>query len=259
VRCVRVFDESRRFSPQFDESLRTTLEADTVILAIGQAPDISFLAPEDGIETTPAGTIKVDPVTMATSAPGVFAAGDGAFPPSLLITVAQQGKIAARSIDAFLRGRSSEKTLMRVTVEELPTDTYQMTPRYEQIRRDIPMMPLSRRTGIAEVESGFSVTEAMEQARRCLYCHIHPIYDGGKCVLCNRCVDICPERCLLFAPAEQLPDPDHLKETLPGDGPLTAFLYDEEKCIRCGLCAIRCPTRAITMERFEFDEIFGSP
>ena len=227
------------------------------MLAIGQAPDISFLTPEDRIETTPAGTIKVDPVTMATSAPGVFACGDGAFPPSLLITVAQQGKVAARSIDAYLRGRPMEKTLMRVTVEELPTDTYQMTPRYEQIRRDIPITPLSRRSGIAEVEPGFSAAEARAQAQRCLYCHVHPIYDGAKCVLCNRCVDICPEHCLRFSPADQLAGADGLAEAMPGDGPLTAFLYDEEKCIRCGLCAIRCPTSAITMERFEFEETFG--
>ena len=257
VRCVRVLDESRRFNPQFDETRRTTLEADTIVLAIGQAPDISFLTPEDRIETTPAGTIKVDPVTMATSAPSVFAAGDGAFPPSLLITVAQQGKVAARSIDAYLRQKPLEKTLMRVTVEELPTDTYRMTPRYEQIQREIPITPLSRRSGIAEVEPGFSAAQAREQAQRCLYCHIHPIYDGSKCVLCNRCVDICPEHCLRFSPAEQLAGADRLAEAMPGDGPLTAFLYDEEKCIRCGLCAIRCPTNAITMEQFEFEETFA--
>ena len=257
VRCVRVLDDSRRFNPQFDETQRMTLEADTIVLAIGQAPDVTFLKPEDGIETTPAGTIKVDPVTMATTAPGVFACGDGAFPPSLLITVAQQGKVAARSIDAYLRGQPLEKTVLRVTVEELPTDTYRMTPRYEQIRRDIPITPLSRRSGIAEVEPGFSVLEAREQAHRCLYCHVHPIYDGAKCVLCNRCVDICPEHCLRFSPADQIAGADQLSESTPGEGPLTAFLYDEEKCIRCGLCAIRCPTSAITMERFEFDETYG--
>ncbi len=257
VRCTRVLDDSRRFNPQFDESQTTTLEADTIVLAIGQAPDLSFLTAADGIETTPAGTLKVDPVTMATTAPGVFAAGDGAFPPSLLITVAQQGKVAARSIDAFLRGRPIEKSLMHVTVEELPTDTYTMVPSYEQIQREIPITPLERRSGIAEVEPGFSVAEARAQAQRCLYCHVHPIYDGSKCVLCNRCVDICPEYCLRFTPADQLAGADGLGDAAPGEGPLTAFLYDEEKCIRCGLCAIRCPTRAITMERFEFEETLG--
>jgi formate dehydrogenase (NADP+) beta subunit len=257
VRCVRVFDESRRFSPQFDESQRRTLEADTIILAIGQAPDVSFLKPQDGVETTPAGTIKVDPVTLATTAPGVFAAGDGAFPPSLLITVAQQGKVAARSIDAYLRGVPLEKTLMSVKIEELPTDSYRMHPRYEQIARDIPLVPLSRRSGVTEVEPGFTAEQAREQGQRCLYCHIHPVYDGAKCVTCNRCVDVCPEHCLRFAPADRLEDPQRLAETMPGEAPLMAFLYDEEKCIRCGLCAVRCPTAAIVMERFEFEEAYA--
>src|SRR5208337_5640344 len=114
--------------------------------------------------------------------------------------------------------------------------------------------PIERRSGITEVESGYSSVQAREQAERCLYCHIHPIYDGTKCVLCNRCVDVCPEHCLRFVPAERLDDPAALSEAMPGEGPLTAFLYDEAKCIRCGLCAIRCPTAAITMEQFQFAE-----
>jgi NADPH-dependent glutamate synthase beta subunit-like oxidoreductase len=104
VRCVQAFDDTGRFNPVFDEQTTHVLEADAVILAIGQGPDVSFLRPEDGIETTPSGTIKVDPETLATTAPGVFAGGDGAFPPALLITAAHQGKAAACSIDAFLRG-----------------------------------------------------------------------------------------------------------------------------------------------------------
>ena len=66
----------------------------------------------------------------------------------------------------------------------------------------IPEVPLSRRSGITEVEMRFSAEEAQVQAERCLYCHIHPIYDGSKCILCNRCVDICPEHCLHFTLAD---------------------------------------------------------
>ena len=255
MRCVRVFDDEGRFRPQFDESQLLTIEADSVILAIGQAPDLSFLKPEDGVELTPAGTIKIDPATLATSAPGVYAGGDGAFPPSILITVAQQGKAAARSIDAYLRGVPALPTELKVTIEELPTDTYQRPMGYEQIKRNIAMNPLSRRSGITEVESSYSAEEAREQGERCLYCHIHPIYDGAKCVRCNRCVDICPEFCLKFVPTERLVEPERFENVaVPGVGESVAFLYDEAKCIRCGLCAIRCPTGAITMEKFYFDE-----
>ncbi len=255
VRCTRVFDEAGRFHPQFDENEHRTLEADSVILAIGQAPELSFLRPEDGVETTPAGTVKIDPATMATSRPGVFSGGDAAFPPSLLITVAQHGKLAACSIDAYLRGKPPELSRLKATIEELPTDRYRMLPGYEKIERFIPAIPLSRRSGIAEVESGYSAGEARAQAARCLYCHIHPIYDASKCILCNRCVDICPERCLQFVPAGRVAGQEPLRAAGHDGAVASVFLYDEEKCIRCGLCAIRCPTAAITMERFEFEEV----
>jgi NADPH-dependent glutamate synthase beta subunit-like oxidoreductase len=257
VRCVRAFDADGRFNPVFDEDTKRIVEADTVILAIGQGPDLSFLRPGDEIETTPSGTIKVEVETLATSAPGVFAGGDGAFPPALLITAAQQGKVAARSIDAYLSGRPRGKSALRVTVERLPTDTYHMTPGCETIARRIPVVPLERRSGITEVEQPLSAPEAREQARRCLYCHTHPIYDGELCVLCGRCADICPERCIRFAPLDAVdvdPDTRDILVQQPGSEPITLFLYDGDKCIRCGLCAIRCPTAAITMERFQFEE-----
>ena len=258
VRCVRTFDETGRFNPVFDEATTRVLEADAVILAIGQGPDVSFLRPDDGIETTPSGTLKVDPLTLATTAPGVFAGGDGAFPPALIITAAQQGKVAACSIDAYLRGEPPAPPVLRVTAEQLPTDTYRLTPGCETIARHIPVVPLERRSGITEVELPYTAAQAQEQARRCLYCHIHPIYDGERCVQCGRCTDICPEHCLRFAPLDALDlDPERRRALAdrPGEGPVTVFLYDGEKCIRCGLCAVRCPTAAITMERFHFDEV----
>jgi NAD-dependent dihydropyrimidine dehydrogenase PreA subunit len=255
MRCIRVFDEAGRFRPQFDEGNLTVVDVDSVVLAIGQAPELSFLTADDGLELTPAGTLRVDPITLATSRPGVFAGGDAAFPPALLITAAQQGKVAARSIDAYVSGRplSSAPTL-HVTIEELPTDRYRMPERYEQSSRMIPEVPLSRRSGITEVELRFSAEEAQLQAERCLYCHVHPIYDGNKCILCNRCVDICPEHCLHFTLVDQLKDSTPLEGMAASAGPASVFLYDEEKCIRCGLCAIRCPTSAITMERLQFEE-----
>jgi formate dehydrogenase beta subunit len=254
VKCVRVFDDAGRFRPQFDENDRRVVDADAIILAIGQAPDLSFVTPEDGVATTPAGTLKIDPVTLETGVAGVFAGGDAAFPPSLLITCAQHGKVAARGIDAYLRGKPLGQPRMHVTIEEMPTDTYKMTERYEQKHRDIPLVPLARRTGITEVESTFSPSDAREQAERCLYCHIHPIYDGSKCILCNRCVDICPEHCLHFTLTGEIADQERVAGVMPEAETRSAFLYDEAKCIRCGLCAIRCPTSAITMERFQFEE-----
>jgi NADPH-dependent glutamate synthase beta subunit-like oxidoreductase len=257
VRCVHAFDDAGRFNPVFDDTTTRVLDADAVILAIGQGPDTSFLRPQDGVETTPAGTIKVDPVTLATTAPGIFSGGDGAFPPALLITAAQQGKVAARSIDTYLRGEPPTTSVLNVTIEQLPTETYHMTAGCETIARRIPIVPLDRRSGISEVEQAFSAADAQAQARRCLYCHTHPVYDGAACVLCGRCADVCPEHCIRFASLDALDvDPEQRRtlEATAGGGPVTVYLYDGDRCIRCGLCAVRCPTAAITMERFHFEE-----
>ena len=257
IRCTQVFDAQGRFNPVFAPGTERVVDADTILLAIGQRADYRFVRPEDGVELTPAGTIKVDPQTLATTAPGVFAGGDGAFPPGLLITAAEHGKRAAASIDAYL-GAGRRRPTMRVMVEEQPLTSYHMPDRYEQISRHVPVVPVDRRTGITEVEECYTEAEARQQADRCLSCHVHPIYNGDLCVLCARCADICPENCISFVPVERLAlsgtDQAAVAAVAPADRPHTAFLYAEERCIRCALCAIRCPTGAITMERFRFEE-----
>jgi NADPH-dependent glutamate synthase beta subunit-like oxidoreductase len=263
LRRVRsVFDASGRFAPEYDDEDVVTLEADACILAIGQRPDLSFLHAEDGVETTPGGTVRVDPLTLATSAPGVFAGGDVAFGPRNLIEAVANGKRAARSIHSHLAGEAAR---LRTTleIETLPASRYRMSAGFEVLDREPPpTLELTRRTGIAEVESGYGADEARRQAERCLVCHVQTIYDPEKCVLCSRCVDVCPEYCLAIVPFESLTLPDaqrqELRERAAANGlPLSAMVKDDERCIRCGLCAIRCPTDAMTMERFQITERFA--
>ncbi|MCC6393740.1 MAG: FAD-dependent oxidoreductase, partial [Bryobacterales bacterium] len=99
----RTYDDGGRFNPEFDDTVREVVEADTVILAIGQQTDLSFLKPEDGVGLTPQRTVKVDRQTLATSAAGVYAGGDAAFGPRNLIEAVANGKQAALSIDNYLR------------------------------------------------------------------------------------------------------------------------------------------------------------
>ncbi len=260
LRGVRsVFDANGRFAPQYDDEDVLTLEADACVLAIGQQPDLSFLKPGDGVELTPAGLPKVDSKTLATSAPGIFAGGDVAFGPRNLIEAVANGKLAARSMHRHLGGEAArlERTL---EIETLPTSHYRMIAGFEALDREpAPTLDLGRRTGIAEVETGYDPVAAWRQAARCLVCHIQTIYDPEKCVLCNRCVDVCPEYCLAIVPFESLALPEEQKQELIGRAeanglPLSAMLKDDERCIRCGLCAIRCPTDAMTMERFQITE-----
>jgi NADPH-dependent glutamate synthase beta subunit-like oxidoreductase len=254
-----VFDTNGRFSPVYDDGDCITVAADSCILAIGQRADLSFLKPADGIDLTPGGTIRVDAATLATSAPGVYAGGDVAFGPRNLIEAIANGKRAARSIHEFLDAAAGTRRAS-VTIEEIPTRDYRMLAGFELLDREAPpTLDVGRRTGIAEVEIGFDAAEARRQAARCLVCHVQTIYDPEKCVLCNRCVDVCPEYCLAIVPFDALELDDAtraaLGERAAANGlPLSAMVKDDDRCIRCGLCAVRCPTEAMTMEKFSIRE-----
>jgi formate dehydrogenase beta subunit len=260
-RVTSVFSPEGRFAPEYDDGDVETIEADACILAIGQRADLAFLLPEDGVALTPAGGVRVDPATLATSAPGIYAGGDVAFGPRNLIEAVANGKKAARSITAFLAGPgAAAPPAALLEIEALPTRTYRMAAGFEILDRETPpTIDIGRRTGISEVETGYSEEEARRQAARCLVCHVQTIYDPERCVLCSRCVDVCPEYCLAIVPFETLDLPDEERRALEAraeaDGvPLSAMVKDDERCIRCGLCAVRCPTEAITMERFTITE-----
>lgn len=262
IRVERTYDEDGRFNPIFDDSYSETIEADSVILAIGQQADLSFLKDEDSVELTPQGTIKVERATLATTAPGVFAGGDVAFGPRNVIEAVANGKQAALSIDDYLR-RVKSSPVIRLSLKKLPIRNYRMPNNYETRERQAPpSVSLDLRTGISEVESTYSEEEARRQAERCLHCHTQTIYDPEKCVLCARCVDVCPEQCLKLVPMEKIDLQNRNEAELfefygfNGDGRqrLSAMIKDEERCIRCGLCAIRCPTNAMTLEVFSYEE-----
>jgi formate dehydrogenase beta subunit len=265
LRAVRsVFDAAGKFAPNYDDEDVVSLDADACILAIGQSADLSFLKPSDGVTLTAGGTIRVDPSTLATSAPGVYAGGDVAFGPRNLIDAVANGKRAARSIDADL-ARRQPRLEAHLEIEELPTATYRMHAGFERLDRETPpTLDIGRRTGIAEVETGYDRDAAVRQAARCLVCHVQTIYDPEKCVLCNRCVDVCPEHCLAFVPFDAIDLPDDERAALAARTeatalPLAAMVKDDDRCIRCGLCAIRCPTGAMTMERFSITERWIRP
>ena len=260
VRVLSVFDENGKFAPKFDENDTKIIEADSVIFAIGQAADFSFIKENDGVETNPWGTIKIDPETFATSREGVYAGGDAAFGPRLMIDAVSHGKKAAAFIDEYLTKRKREN-LYNVNIEVIPTDQYKMTEDYEKKAHRHPMIALPEdRIGLGEVELSFSREEVTEQANRCLTCHTSPIYNGNLCILCGRCVDICPQKCLSFVPFSSIEIENGDKESilrnlgLDSGGDMTVMIKDDDKCIRCGNCAYRCPTNAITMERIVVEE-----
>lgn len=275
IRCVRVFDESGRFNPQFAPNTESVIECDTVIITVGQAADISFIREEDGIEMARPGVLKVNLDNYKTSVPGIFATGDIAYGPKLLITAVAAGQKAARSIDEYLRGVSINTKKRGVMHTVAGPKEYSMFSDYDLLGRKEPpaIGARERKYDVSLVETGYGEDQATAQGRRCLKCHINPIFDGDLCILCGGCVDVCPTYCLKMVPITGIDGDEALRrvvearyrisweELMSGDKTLvgqmgTAMIKDEDRCIRCGHCAKRCPTGAITMEFFEYIEEF---
>lgn len=254
IGVTRTYDEDGRFAPVYDENVGEVVDADLVILAIGQQAELSFITPADDVKLTPQGTIEIDPQTLATSARGVYAGGDVAFGPRNLIDGVADGKLAAQSIDSFLRGVAPKPAEFVFRFEKIPTRMYERLEDYNLIARKAPpTTDLGRRSGISEVEEAYTEDQARRQAERCLACHIQTVYDAEKCVLCNRCVDVCPTHCLKLVPIEEVELPAGVVPQANGQL-MSVMLKDDEACIRCGLCAIRCPTDAMTMEVMYYEQ-----
>lgn len=258
-RCLRVYDENRRFSPVYDDNERRRVPCDTVLMAVGQAPQTEFLAQDGDIEFARPGWPKIDPSTLATTAPGVFVAGDLAHGTRLLIDAVASGKAAARSVYEYVTGR---RLRAEVTTSYQVLEGYRRERGYESIRRQaVPVREPAERLQHPEtlVEIGYDGPLAMREASRCLDCGVTPVFDGSRCVLCGGCADVCPTECLKLTPLSELSgDPDlaaAISATLGADADLdnnSAILKDEDRCIRCALCVMRCPTDAIKMERVIF-------
>jgi len=235
VGVTSVFDTDGRFAPVFDADDTAHLEADTIILAIGQAIDLDSLGPE-GPAISPRRTIDIDWDTGATSLAGVWSGGDAAKGPRTLIDAIADGRRAAVDIHRSFGGESEEANPGRMV--EL-RQFHRLDDFYDRHDRlEVPTLETGRRVGLAEVEIGFSPEQARCEANRCLRCFANILLDVDKCVLCALCSDVCPVDVISLVPSEQI-DP-----SVEGG---TALLLDETACIRCGLCIERCPPDALSM------------
>lgn len=212
---IQELDENGRPRPtgQFE-----TLEADTVILALGQESDTRFLASLPGIEFD-GDVVQVDPATLMTGAAGVFAGGD-AVPSERTVTVGVgHGKKAARTIDAWLRATTYEPGPKH---PEAGLDKLNLWYFGDHSRREQDALdPTTRVKAFEEVVAGLSAREAEFEAARCLSC--------GNCFECDGCLGACPEDAIIKL----------------GVGHRYAFDYDT--CTGCATCFRQCPVHAIEM------------
>jgi NADPH-dependent glutamate synthase beta subunit-like oxidoreductase len=181
-RCTSVFDEKGVFNPTYDTADLTALEADTMIVAIGQAADLSF-AEQQGIAVSPGGRLTADPVTLQTPIQGVFAGGDAYHGPKSVVEAIGSGKEAAISIDRYLKGLSLcvDRETRWQAITKPVIEKYTPSPRTDMPRLD----PRERVKGFAEVRLGFTEEMTLQEAKRCVSC--------GTC-----CIQACPYDAIVF-------------------------------------------------------------
>jgi CO/xanthine dehydrogenase FAD-binding subunit len=165
VRCSSVFDHEGRFRPTFDKNVRKTVEADQVILAIGQASDFSY---SDKAMSDSHGLMDIDKKTQATSMPGVFAGGDMTTGTASIIEAVAAGRRAANSINSHLEGEASNDEV-RANQPKSPLD---FNGKYlgKTPRTQIFKLPLSERGVDKEDTQSLDLDKAGEEANRCLNC-----------------------------------------------------------------------------------------
>jgi 2-oxoacid:acceptor oxidoreductase delta subunit (pyruvate/2-ketoisovalerate family) len=194
-----------------------TLEADSLVLALGQDVDLGLLQGVPGLEIAD-GVVKVGP-NMMTGHRGLFAGGD-MVPSERTVTVAVgHGKKAARHIDAWLRGTIFSKTGNHeaASFEKLNPWYYSDAPKTVRPTLDI----VRRQSTFDEVIGGLDESNALFEARRCLSC--------GNCFECDNCYGVCPDNAVIKL------------------GPGKRFQFNYDYCKGCGICAAECPCGAIKM------------
>jgi ferredoxin len=260
---------------------------------------------DEGLKKTGHGTVAVDPETLATGQPGLFAAGDCVTGPLNVVDAVAAGRRAAVAMDRYLRGDTgstglttggsigpvlslsngpglsaaeglttggstgpvlsaaeglttggrSESPLSPLPPADLALDTLDrrlMGDDGEEIpRHPMPTLPFEERLDLhREVELGYNEEQARLEARRCYQCGFNVFIEAEHCTLCNKCVEVCPQKCLEIIAfdrvenGDELPGMEMAREWLDGG----AIFIDETLCTRCGKCVEVCPPQCMRME-----------
>ena len=246
------------------------MEADDVLMAIGQENSFPWIERDLGIEFDQWDMPLVDKATFQSTNKKVFFGGDSAFGPENIITAVAHGHQAAVSIDLFCRGEDvTKRPPPHVTLASQKMGVHEWS--YENAvendqRYIVPLAPLQKtlKDRKVEVELGFDISTGFKEAERCLNCDVQTVFDELRCIECDACIDICPTDCISFttngseddlrgrleAPAPELTQDLYISADLPT---MRVMVKDENVCLHCGLCAERCPTTAWDMQKFLYN------
>ncbi|MBW1840963.1 MAG: FAD-dependent oxidoreductase, partial [Deltaproteobacteria bacterium] len=232
-----VFDDEGRFAPTFYDDQLKRLEGDTIILAIGQHSDLEWA---EGTDIDVEGfRLIVDPETLSTSIPGVFACGEVARGPGSAIQAVAHGQKAARVANNYLKTGCVEPPLdeKRHVVGRLDDIHANRVPKEER-QPIILLAPEERLKGFTDYEKVYTEEQAMIESRRCLNCGLGAeLISDRICAACLTCLRVCP-----FGVPE-----------FRGQG----VSFPEEFCVACGMCSIECPGAVINIRRFPEDRLNG--
>lgn len=232
------FDEKGRLSLRLSGGSNEFLSADTVISAIGLMPDLDFLSQDLEIGISAAGMLEVNPDTLMTAIPGIFAAGDVLPGTSMVARAIGSGRRAAIGIDNYLQGSRRKTGRIRISgdghvlKEERTDDQSPHVVTFEEIMNAEFFEKRERRAAhrlsqevsmhsLEEIEAGLEDDSTAPEAARCLHC--------GQCTACGCCVENCPGLVLVLA----------------SNGPVVQY---PDECWHCGCCRIACPSGAVYYE-----------
>ncbi len=243
------------------------VEADDVLVAIGQENAFPWIERDAGIEFDRWGLPVLNEKSLQSSLPNVFFGGDAAFGPKNIIWAVAHAHDAAISIDKFCQGQDvNDRPPPLTTLVSQKMGIHEWS--YDnEVSNDLRYRVPLREKAIAlkdikmEVELGFDPVLAFQEAERCLNCDIETVFTPKLCIECDACVDICPVDCITFtAPGDEedlrtrlmAPAPNLSQDLYIADGLKTGryMVKDEDVCLHCGMCAERCPTGAWDMQKF---------
>jgi formate dehydrogenase beta subunit len=252
------------------------VEADDVLVAVGQENHFPWIERDLGLEFDEWGLPKLDAATLQSTIPNVFFGGDAAFGPKNIIWAVAHGHDAAVSVDKFLNGEDLRQRpavglrmiSQKMGIHEWSYDNDVSGDQRYKVPHEDPAISLKRID--VEVELGFDVATALREAERCLNCDVQTVFAKDLCIECDACMDICPMDCISFV--APLPEPE-LRQVLRAPAPNAqqdlyvspalktgrVMVKDEDVCLHCSLCAERCPTGAWDMQKSLLDLVRAGP